>query len=113
MDQMQIMTLIVAFTDELFGHVGDDVVLLGMHRHNAPVLGYFGKYRPQVAIGHTETRKGRKNFKTGNALLHCFANLAEGRWGDTAGENIVEGEIRIGMTAKDLASAFDFCWDRR
>src|SRR5215510_1877314 len=100
MDQMQVMTLSVAFTDELFGHVGDDVVLLGMHR-------------PQVAIGHAEIRKGRKNFKTGNTLLHRFANLAEGRWGDTAGENIVEGEIRIGMAAKDIASAFDFCRDRR
>ena len=105
---MQIMaSLIVAFTDELFGHVRDDVVLLGMHRHDAPMLGHLGKHRPQVAIGHTETRKGRENFKAGNALLHCFTNLAEGRRGDTAGENVVEGKIRIGMATKDLASAVD------
>src|SRR5712691_4667083 len=111
MDQMQVMALSIAFTDELFGHVGDDVVLLGMHRHDAPVPGHFGKHRPQVAIGHTETRKGRKNFKTGNALLHRFANLAEGCWGDTAGENVVEGKVRIGMAAKDLAPAVDLCRD--
>src|SRR6266568_6407924 len=113
MDQMEVMALSVAFTDELVGHVGDDVVLLGMHRHDAPVLGHFGKHRPQVAIGHTETRKGRKNFKTGDALLHRFANLAEGRWGDTAGENVVEGKIRIGMAAKDIAPAVDLCRDGR
>src|SRR2546423_359368 len=113
MDQMQVMALSVAFTGELFGHVGDDVVLLGMHRHDPPVLGHFGKHRPQVAIGYTETGKGRKNFKTGNALLHRFANLAEGRWGDTASQDVMEGKIRIGMAAKDLASAVDLCRDGR
>ena len=86
-------------------------VLLGVHRHDAPVLGHFGKHRPQMAIGHTEARKGRKNFKTGNALLHRFANLAEGCWGDPASENVVEGKICIGMAAKDLAPAVNFCRD--
>src|SRR6267378_978123 len=107
------MALTVAFTDELFGHVGDDVVLLGMHRHDASMLGHFGKHRPQVAIGYTEIRKGRKNFKAGNALLHCFANLAEGRRGDTTSQDVMEGKIRIGMAAKDIASAFDLCRDGR
>src|SRR5437879_3348472 len=105
------MALIVAFTDELVGHVGDDVVLFGMHRHDASMLGHFCKHRPQVTIGHTEARKGRKNFKASNALLHCFANLAESRWGDTAGENVMEGKICIGMAAKDLAPAVDLCRD--
>src|SRR5215831_9870386 len=112
MDQMQVMALRVAFPDELFGHVGDDIILLSMHRHDAPMLGHFGKHRPQMAIEHTQIRKGRKNFKTGNALLHRFANLAEGRWSDTASENVVEGKIRIGMAAKDVAPAVDFCRDR-
>src|SRR5262247_2861107 len=109
MDHMQIMALIVALTDELVSHIVDDVVLLGMHRHNAPVLGHFGKHRPQVAIGHTQTRKSRKNFKTGNAFLYCLANLAKGYWGDTASQDVMKGKIRIGMAAKDIRTAFDLC----
>src|SRR5215471_4445618 len=111
MDQMQVMALMVAFTDELVGHVRNNVVFLGMHRHDAPMLGDFGKHRPQMAIGHTQIRKGRENFKAGNALLHCFANLAEGRWRDTTSQDVVEGKIRIGMITKDLAPAADLCRD--
>jgi len=48
---MQIMPLIVSFPDELLGHIGDDVVLLGMHGHDAAVFGHLYKHRPQVTIG--------------------------------------------------------------
>src|SRR5712692_6607648 len=106
---MQIMALIVSFTDKLLGHVGDDVVLLGMHSHDPSVFGHFRKYCPQVAIGHAQTREGRKNFKTGNALLDRIDNLSKGCWGDAARQDVVESKIRIGMAAKNVAPAFDLC----
>src|SRR5713101_6158734 len=110
---MQIMTLIVAFTDELLGHVGDDVVLLGMHSHDAAMLRHFRKHGPQVAIGHTQAGEGGEDLKTGNALLYRFANLSKSGWDDTASQDVMEGKIRIRMAAKDVTPAVDLCRDRR
>src|SRR5262249_30568432 len=55
--------------------------------------------------------EGGEDFEAGNTLLHGFANLPQGGWGDAAGQDVMESEIRIRMATKDVAPTFNLFWD--
>ena len=110
MGQVQVGTVVAALTLQLFLHVGDDVVLLGVHGHDAAVLADLLEDLPQVPHGNPGV-EGGEDFEAGHAGLDGLANLAHGTGRDGAGQDVVEGMVNVGMTAENVPAGLDLGHD--
>src|SRR5436190_1302034 len=97
---------------EGLGHVRDDVVLLREHGHDAAVPRYLGEDAPEVAVRDTDRPEGREDLEARDAFLDRFADLADRLRRDLAGQDVVEGDVRVGVTAEDGAPPLDRLGDR-
>ena len=108
--QVQVGAVVAALPFQLVLHVGDDVVLFGVHRHYAAVLPHLLEYLPKVAHGHTGV-EGGEYLEAGDARLDCLTNLPQSNRRNGPGEDVVEGVISIGVTPKHIPPDFNLTHD--
>src|SRR5262249_61748351 len=65
------------------------------------------KYAPQVTVRHTDRPEGREDLEARGAVLDRLADFPDGLRRDLARQDVVEGEVGIGMSAEDGAPALD------
>ncbi len=106
------MTLSPPLALELVGHVRDDVVLLGVHGHDAAVLGNLGKDAPEVAVRHPNGAEGREDLEAGGAVLDRLADLADGLRRDLTGQDVMKGEVGVRVATEDGTAPLDRLCDR-
>ena len=107
MDEVEVVALGPALALQLLRHVGDDVVLLGVHGHDAAAPGHLLEDGPEVAVGHPDGPERREDLEAGGAVLDGLADLADGLGRDLAGQDVVEGEVRVRVPAEDGAPPLD------
>src|SRR5882672_2270072 len=110
--QMQVVSLSSPLTFEFLGHVADNFVLLGMHGHDAAMFGNFLKNAPQRTVWHTYRVEGRKNFETGDAFLNGLANLTNRFGRDVAGQDVMEGIVRVTVRLEGRTSLLHIVHNR-
>ena len=111
MGQVQVGTVVPALPLQLVLHVGYDVVLFGVDRHDAAVLAHFLENLPQVPHGDASV-EGRENLEAGHARLNRLANLPHGAGRDCPGENVVEGVVGVGVTPENVPPGFNLAHNR-
>jgi len=106
-NKVEVVALRASLALERLSHVGDDVVLFRVHRHDAAVPRDLAKDAPQVTVRNTDRPEGREDLEARGAVLDRLADLPHRLRCGLARQNVVKGEVRIGMTAEDdLAGRF-------
>src|SRR5262245_19307078 len=115
-DEVDVVTLILSFTLELLGHVGNNVIVFCMHSHNSAVLGDFSEETPEVPVGDTHRGLVRrslhrvihgKNLETADPFFDRLTYFSDGFRPDLSGDNVMERIISVTMSVKDLAPSLN------
>ena len=109
-NQVEITAVVVAFRDQLVFHIGDDVVFLGMDGHDPAVLRHFLKHGPQMPGGYLG-KECCEYLEAGQPRLDSFANLPDGLGRNRSGQDVMEGEVDIGMPGEGLPTLIDLGHD--
>jgi len=97
--EVEVVALRPPFALELLGHIGDDVVLLRVHRHDAAVLRHLREDAPEVAVRHADRAEGRENLEARDPRLDRLADLADRLRRDLTRQDVVEREVGVGVAA--------------
>ena len=104
--QVEVGAVGTAFPLQLLFHVGYDVVLFRVDRHDPAALRHLLEYLPEVP-GRAAGMERREYLEARDPGLYGLGDLADGAGRHRSGENVVEGVVGIGVSREDISPGLD------